>query len=319
MNNDITKYVADWFTRAEDDLAAARILLEKGLSFNPVCFHAQQAAEKYLKGFLAHHEKHIRKIHDLEILVEECQHIVDSFGSLQNEAILLTQIYPKSRYPDDFVEFRLEDAEKALEAALCIKRFVLSKIKPQETNRGFSILAILAAVAGLLVVAVGGYLFSVKYVGEKGTPSQTSSESESVSGGNVSHKSDTIAIDTSNWKTYRNEKYGFEVRYPSGWEVLNNHPNDPIRFNFSFRDVKYGGSFEWPGFNIQNFKFNESEMENWSIHATRIFSKESAVDELIAIYFDTERQRIYATCALYLDPAVITVCNQILSTFKLIE
>ncbi len=26
-------------------------------------------------------------------------------------------------------------------------------------------------------------------------------------------------IDTSNWKTYRNEEYGFEVKYPEGWEV----------------------------------------------------------------------------------------------------
>jgi hypothetical protein len=23
--------------------------------------------------------------------------------------------------------------------------------------------------------------------------------------------------DTSNWKTYRNDEYGFEIRYPDGW------------------------------------------------------------------------------------------------------
>ena len=26
-------------------------------------------------------------------------------------------------------------------------------------------------------------------------------------------------IDTSNWKTYRNEEYGFEVKYPEEWEI----------------------------------------------------------------------------------------------------
>ncbi|TSC62816.1 MAG: hypothetical protein G01um101448_365 [Parcubacteria group bacterium Gr01-1014_48] len=30
-------------------------------------------------------------------------------------------------------------------------------------------------------------------------------------------KSEEAVIDTSNWKTYRNEEYGFEVRYPRGW------------------------------------------------------------------------------------------------------
>ena len=30
----------------------------------------------------------------------------------------------------------------------------------------------------------------------------------------------TTDIDTSNWKAYRNEKYGFEFKYPEGWEIV---------------------------------------------------------------------------------------------------
>lgn len=37
-------------------------------------------------------------------------------------------------------------------------------------------------------------------------------------GGDISRKSmNAIAVDTSNWKTYRNEEYGFEVKYPPVW------------------------------------------------------------------------------------------------------
>lgn len=125
----ITKYVHDWFARGDDDIYAAEILLKEQVTPNTICFHLQQATEKYLKGFIAHHEKHVRKIHDLNVLLTICIDINRHFESLKKDAQFLSQFYTESRYPDDYVEFKRKDAEDALESAKKIKEFVLEKIK----------------------------------------------------------------------------------------------------------------------------------------------------------------------------------------------
>ena len=125
-----TDYVKNWFKRADEDLLLIEVLLkEESLSPNPICFHAEQAAEKYLKGFLAHHEMHVRKIHDLETLIEDCKKVDQTFETLRDSARFLDQFYTESRYPDDYVEFSHEDAEEAYTAAKKIKKFVLERIK----------------------------------------------------------------------------------------------------------------------------------------------------------------------------------------------
>jgi len=47
------------------------------------------------------------------------------------------------------------------------------------------------------------------------------------------------SIDTSNWQTYRNEKYGFQVRYPENWRVSSSKGTPPeiIYFRGPFRGV----------------------------------------------------------------------------------
>ena len=44
-------------------------------------------------------------------------------------------------------------------------------------------------------------------------------------------------IDTSNWKIYRNEKYGFEFRYPGDITVIFNKETDTLRVYDSTYDV----------------------------------------------------------------------------------
>ena len=125
---DATKYVHDWFERGDEDLKAAEILITENGSPNPVCFHSQQAGEKYLKGFLAHQEKHVRKVHDLQLLLEFCIRLDFSFEALKVNAVFLNKFYVETRYPGDYPEFTPSEARQAFEAAKSIKEFVLEKI-----------------------------------------------------------------------------------------------------------------------------------------------------------------------------------------------
>ena len=123
-------FVQNWFSRGDEDLALVRLILgdEDKLS-NLACFHAQQAAEKYFKGFLAHHDLHIRKVHSIEELQGDCERLDHTFMQLQEDAVFLSKFYTETRYADDYIEFSREDAEKAFDAAKHIKEFVLEKIK----------------------------------------------------------------------------------------------------------------------------------------------------------------------------------------------
>lgn len=126
----LTDYVKNWLARADEDIKTIELLLkEDDAHTNPICFHAQQAGEKYLKGFLAYHDLHVRKIHDLEILVKDSEGVDKSFAELISQAKILNQFYTESRYPDDYVNFSLQDAKDGYEAAKGIRDFVLSKIK----------------------------------------------------------------------------------------------------------------------------------------------------------------------------------------------
>lgn len=57
-----------WFLKAESDLTTAKLMLEGQGPYDTACFHAQQAAEKYLKGLLALATQPFPLTHNLEDL-----------------------------------------------------------------------------------------------------------------------------------------------------------------------------------------------------------------------------------------------------------
>jgi len=55
-------------------------------------------------------------------------------------------------------------------------------------------------------------------------------------------------IDTTDWKTYRNEKYGFEVKYPKDWEFFEtDYPKEleTYAFGIGFVPEEVGCREEW--------------------------------------------------------------------------
>ena len=121
--------VRGWLRRARSDLVAMEVLLNAG-AFDSACFHAQQAAEKYLKAFLIHHETQFPFTHELDKLIKLCAGIDPSFQSLATTADSLTPYAMKLRYDETFWP-ALEEAQAARASALAVKEFVHGRL-PKE-------------------------------------------------------------------------------------------------------------------------------------------------------------------------------------------
>ena len=75
-----------WVAKAEEDLLAATRLMRDEPLASVVCFHCQQAAEKYLKALLALHGRSAPKIHDVETLAAAAMDLVPPLADVLTPA-----------------------------------------------------------------------------------------------------------------------------------------------------------------------------------------------------------------------------------------
>jgi HEPN domain-containing protein len=78
----------DWILKAENDLASSKVLKEN-LLLDTSVYHAQQCAEKALKGFLVFKGEPVLKKHDLTFLNDKCKSLDPDFSELSDEADIL--------------------------------------------------------------------------------------------------------------------------------------------------------------------------------------------------------------------------------------
>jgi HEPN domain-containing protein len=116
----------EWFKKADHDLIAARSLLENRPDvLDTVCFHCQQAVEKYLKAYLIFKGVDIPKTHYLKYLKTESAAFDADFSTLDFKNLNYYAI--DVRYPDDAAEPSLSEALYYLETAESVKDLVLDK------------------------------------------------------------------------------------------------------------------------------------------------------------------------------------------------
>lgn len=98
-----------------------------------ICFHCQQAIEKYLKAFLTSKNVRFERIHDLLTLLELCIQKDKDFEKLDKERISELTFYAVDlRYPDEFYIPSIEEAKSALNIATEVKEFILQKLEINE-------------------------------------------------------------------------------------------------------------------------------------------------------------------------------------------
>jgi HEPN domain-containing protein len=125
------KEINDWVSFAEDDLKSARILLNVSdfNNYRMAAFHAQQAAEKYLKGLLTFHSVVFPYTHSIALLLELCDDHGTKWQQTLSGAEILSSYASTQRYPTKAEHVTRQEAAEAVEIAARVREAVRAKFK----------------------------------------------------------------------------------------------------------------------------------------------------------------------------------------------
>jgi HEPN domain-containing protein len=121
----------EWLALAERDFNVAEYLASnmRPIPTEIICFHCQQAVEKYLKGVITLQGEEPPYTHDLALLCKLCEKHSTEFSKISASCSIITQFGVQPRY-DNAMNITESDMNSVLRYVNMIKDF-LKKEMPQ--------------------------------------------------------------------------------------------------------------------------------------------------------------------------------------------
>lgn len=114
----------EWIDKIEGDQATAKreYRVRKNQNYDAVCFHCQLCGEKYLKAHLQEAGIVFKKIHDLEVLLNDVLTVEPNWINLRYSSLILTDFAVDYRYPGR--KSSKSEAKEAFKHCRLIRKFV---------------------------------------------------------------------------------------------------------------------------------------------------------------------------------------------------
>ncbi len=124
----MNEIVAEWVEKAEEDYRTAEreMRVRKAPSYDVICFHAQQCAEKYLKAILVQSQIPSRPIHDLEVLLGLVIPVCPDLEAIRDRFLILNDYAVEFRYPGESAT--KEEARVAVKAMQIARTLIRPKL-----------------------------------------------------------------------------------------------------------------------------------------------------------------------------------------------
>ena len=124
----------EWIDRAKSSLEVSKIAVSDNVYYEDLCYQAQQAVEKGLKGLLIYCEVEPEFTHNIRILLDGLEKFIIIPENIK-EATKLTKYAVITRYPGEYDEITDERYKESVKIAKECLEWIEKTINESEENK----------------------------------------------------------------------------------------------------------------------------------------------------------------------------------------